>query len=57
MISSVRSQKLASMIFIFFRRDKRLNNFLLGVAYIAESQTGLYLVTSKFTIIGVWNLQ
>ena len=30
---------------------------LLGVSYIAESQTGLYLVTYKFTVIGVLNSQ
>ena len=54
---SVRSQKLISLIFTFFRRDKKLNNFLQGVTYIAESQTGLYLVTSKFTIIGVLNFK
>ena len=36
----------------FLRRDKKLNN---GVSYIAVNQTGLYLVTSKFTVIGVLN--
>ena len=30
---------------------------MLGVSYIAESLTGLYLVTSKFTVIGVLNFQ
>ena len=55
-ISSVGSQKLVSLIFTFFRRQKT-EQLLLGASYIAESQTGLYLVTSKFTVIGVLHFQ
>ena len=55
LISSVGSQKLVSR-FSHFSEDKKMNN-LLGVSYIAESQTGLYLVTSKFTVNGVLNFQ
>ena len=33
-----------------------MNNFARSVL-IAESQTGLYLVTSIFTVIGVLNFQ
>ena len=40
---------------IFQERQKKQP--LLGVSYIAESQTGLNLVTSKFTVIGVLNLK
>ena len=55
-ISSVGSKKLFFLIFKFFRRDKKIEKLLLGVSYIAESQTGLYLKTSEFTG-GVLNFQ
>ena len=38
-------------------RESKTCIFVLGVSYIAESQTGLYLVASKFTVIGVLNFQ
>ena len=53
----VGSQKLVSLIFTFFRRDKKTELLLLGVSYIAECQTELYLVKSKFTVIVVLNFQ
>ena len=56
-ILSVRSQKLESLIFTFFRRDKKTKLLLIKVSYIAESQIELYLVTSKFTVIGVLNFK
>ena len=42
---------------LIFQERQKLNKLLLGVSYIAESQTGLYLVKSEFTVIGVLNLQ
>ena len=41
--------------FHIFQERQKTEYLLLGVSYIAESQTGLYLVTSKFTIISVLN--
>ena len=43
--------------FYIFQERQETEYFLLGMSYIAESQTGLYLVTSKFTVIGVLNFQ
>ena len=43
--------------FSHFSGEAKTEQILLEVSYIAESQTGLYLVTSKFTVIGVLNFQ
>ena len=41
-----------------FQERQKTEYILLGVSYIAESQTGLlYLVTSKFTVIGILSFQ
>ena len=52
-------QESKTCIFDFhiFQERQKTELLLLGVSYIAESQTGLYLVTSKFTAIGVFNFQ
>ena len=46
-------------IFVFYIFSGETKNWinLLGVSYIAESQTGLYLVTCKFTVVGALNFQ
>ena len=55
-ISSVGSQKLYCIFdFQIFQERQNTELLLLGVPYIAESQTILYLVTSKFNVIGVLN--
>ena len=53
------SQESKTCIFDFHICQERqtTEQVLLGVSYIAESQTGLYLVISKFTVIGVLNFQ
>ena len=43
--------------FHIFQERQKNKKLLLGVSYIAESQTGLYLVISKLTVIGVLNFQ
>ena len=43
--------------FHIFQERQKNEKLLLEVSYMAESQTGLYLVTSKFNVIGVLNFQ
>ena len=43
--------------FYIFQERQKTEKLLLGTSYIAESQTGLYLVASKFTVIDVLNFQ
>ena len=53
----VGGKKLVSLIFTFFKRQK-LNNFCLESPILLKvMQTGLYLVTFKFTVIDVLNFQ
>ena len=52
-----RESKTCIFDFYIFQERQNTNLLLLGVSYIAENQTGLYLVTSKFTVIGVLNFQ
>ena len=52
-LSWFRSQKLVSLTFTFFRRDKKLNNCLI----LLKVRQDYILVTSKFTVIGVLNFQ
>ena len=51
------SQKTRIFEFYFFQERQKAELLLLVVSYIAESQTGLYLVTSRFTVIGALNFQ
>ena len=43
--------------FSHFSGETKNQITIARVSYIAESQTGLYLVTSKFTVIGFLNFQ
>ena len=43
--------------FYIFQEKQKTKYLLLGVTFIAENQSGLGLVTSKFTLIGVLNFQ
>ena len=52
-----RESKTCFFDFYIFQEIQKTEWRLLGVSYNAESQTGLYLVTSKFTVIGVLNFQ
>ena len=52
-----RESKTRIFDFQIIQERQKTELLLLGVPYIAESQTGLYLVTSKFNVIGVLNFQ
>ena len=52
-----RESKTCIFDFHIFQERQKTEYLLLGVSFIAESQTGLYLVTTKFTVIGVLNFQ
>ena len=52
-----RESKACMIDFYIFQERQKTELLLLGVSYIAESQTGLYLETFKFTFIGFLNFQ
>ena len=51
------SVRVKNFDFHIFQERQKIEKLLLGVSYIAESQIGLYLVTFKFTVIGVLSFQ